>query len=228
MADTLALIPARGGSKGVPRKNVTDLGGKPLIAWTIEAALKAETLSRVFVSTEDAEIAEVAARHGASVIDRPKALAGDEARTEDVVLHALDHLDAGGEIEEHFALLQPTSPLRTARHIDGLVRDALQAGAQCAWSVIPAEHHPWKMLVKKGGVLEPLSDVKNLSAPRQALPPAYRQNGAIYWLACDLFKKHRTFFVPPVHAYEMTAEASVDIDTAEDLQRCQTLLERRT
>lgn len=227
MADTLALIPARGGSKGLPRKNLAGLRGKPLIAWTIEAALNAETLSRVFVSTEDAEIAEVATRHGATVIDRPEALAADDTRTEDVVLHALDQLGAGGELEKHFALLQPTSPLRTAKHIDGLIHAALQAGAACAWSVAPAAHHPWKMLVKQSGTLEPVSGVKNLSAPRQALPAAYRQNGAIYWLACRLFEKHRTFFVPPVHAYEMTAEASIDIDTADDLQRCQTLLERR-
>jgi CMP-N-acetylneuraminic acid synthetase len=226
MAETVALIPARGGSKGLPRKNLAVLGGKPLIAWTIEAASKAATLGRVFVSTEDDEIADVAARYGATVIDRPPVLAGDDTRTEDVVLHALDHLAAQEEGAEFVALLQPTSPLRNETHIDQLIGGARQAGARCAWSVTPTAHHPWKMLVKQDGMLEPVAGVDDLSAPRQSLPSAYRQNGAIYWLACDLFRRHRTFFVPPVHAFEMTADESVDIDTADDLRHCQSLLER--
>lgn len=227
MAETVALIPARGGSKGLSRKNLAQLGGKPLIAWTIEAALAASRLGRVFVSTEDAEIAEVASEHGAVVIDRPEALAGDYTRIEDVIAHALDDLGAGGRMEEFFALLQPTSPLRNGQHIDALIGGALDAGARCAWSVTPAAHHPWKMLVKQGDTLEPVAGVKNLSSPRQALPAAYRQNGAIYWLACELFERHRTFFVPPVHAYEMDTDHSIDIDSADDLQRCESLLRGR-
>ncbi len=225
MADTVGLIPARGGSKGLPRKNLADLGGKPLIAWTIEAALGAGTVGRVFVSTEDAEIANVAKGFGAQVIDRPVSLAGDETRTEDVIVHALQHLDQQGSVEPYFALLQPTSPLRAAAHIDQMIGDALRAGTRCAWSVTSAEHHPFKALVLRDGALEPARELSDLSAPRQSLPQAFVQNGAIYWLARDAFERAHTFFVPPVHAYEMDAEHSIDIDTASDLRRCEAIVQ---
>lgn len=227
MADTIALIPARGGSKGLAHKNTADLFGKPLIAWTIEAALRATSLTRVVVSTEDEEIADIAAAHGATVVARPAELATDGARTEDVVTHALDAIDELGLAAPYFALLQPTSPLRTATHIDDLVSAAMQAGASCAWSVVRAEHHPFKMLVQRDGELRPVAGVDALSSPRQKLPRAFRQNGAIYWMSCEVFRQHQTFFVPPVHLYEMSREQSVDIDTAADLNACQELLGSR-
>jgi len=227
MDDTIALIPARGGSRGLPRKNTADLCGKPLIAWTIEAALKSATMTHVFVTTEDDEIADLATRHGATVIARPARLATDDARTEDVVQHALDAIDERGIAVRYFALLQPTSPLRDERHIDELVAGALKAGASCAWSVVSAEHHPFKMLVERDGGLRPVVGVDELGSPRQQLPRAFRQNGAIYWMSCDAFRRHRTFFVPPVHPYEMSREQSVDVDTAADLNACRKLLESR-
>lgn len=223
--ETVAVIPARGGSKGMPRKNIAELCGKPLIAWTIEAALNSATLTRTYVTTEDEEIAEIAARYGATVIARPAELATDDARSEDVVLHALDATAQLGDSARYFALLQPTSPLRHEGHIDALVTAALQAGLGCAWSVTAVEHHPWKMLLERDGELRPVAQVEALSAPRQSLPRAYRQNGAIYWMSCDAFRQHRTFFVPAVHLYEMAKEQSVDIDTAADLQTARKLLE---
>lgn len=227
MDDTIALIPARGGSKGLRRKNTVDLCGKPLIAWTIEAALNATSLSGVFVTTEDEEIADVAASYGVTVIARPAELATDDARTEDVVAHALDAIDRLDLAARYFALLQPTSPLRTERHIDELVASAIESGASCAWSVVPAEHHPFKMLVTPNGELRPVVGVKELSSPRQQLPAAFRQNGAVYWMSCEMFRQHRTFFVPPVHPYEMSQEQSVDVDTAADLDVCRKHLESR-
>jgi len=223
-SETVAIIPARGGSKGLPGKNIAPLAGKPVIAWTIEAAMKATTLGHAFVTTEDDEIGRIAASYGATVIKRPAELATDEARSEDVVLHALDALDELGLCAQYLALLQPTSPLRNEGHIDGLIGGALEAGASCAWSVIRADHHPWKMLVDRDGDLRPVAHTKDLSAPRQELPRAYRQNGAIYWLSCEAFRQHQTFFVPPVQAYEMTAEQSIDIDTAVDLDAAGKLL----
>lgn len=227
MDDTIALIPARGGSKGLPRKNTADLCGKPLIAWTIEAALKSATLTRVFVTTEDDEIADLARRHGATVIARPPQLATDDARTQDAVQHALDAIDGLGVAARYFALLQPTSPLRDEGHIDELVSSALKAGASCSWSVVGAEHHPFKMLVERDGELRPVVGVDELSGPRQRLPRAFRQNGAIYWMSCDTFRQHQTFFVPPVRPYEMSSEDSIDIDTAADLEAARRLLESR-
>lgn len=224
-SETVAIIPARGGSKGLVRKNLVELGGKPLIAWTIEAAIRSTSIQRAYVSTEDEEIARVSARHGASIIERPADLATDEARSEDVVLHALEVLERGPGLPGHFALLQPTSPLRDERDIDALIATALDAGVACAWSVCQTEHHPWKMLVEADGMLRPVAGVTELNAPRQALPAAYRQNGAIYWLCSEVFRQHGSFYVPPVHAHVMDAKKSVDIDTAEDLDTAWRILD---
>lgn len=226
-AETVAIIPARGGSKGLPGKNVADLCGKPLIAWTIEAAMKAATLGHAFVTTDDDEIARVATSCGATVIRRPAELATDDARSKDVVSHALRALEVLQFSPRYFALLQPTSPLRTEDDIDALIGGAVNGGAACAWSVTRAEHHPWKMLVERDGELKPVARIEDLSAPRQELPRAYRQNGAIYWLSWEAFQDHETFFVPPVHLYEMTAARSVDIDTAADLEAARKVLKSR-
>jgi CMP-N-acetylneuraminic acid synthetase len=225
--ETVALIPARGGSKGLPRKNVAELGGKPLIAWTIQAAKRASSIGRVFVTTDDEEIARVSISFGALVIARPESLATDKSRSEDVILHALDVLDEEGSAPSHFALLQPTSPLRDETHIDALIEAARDAGVSCAWSVNEAEHHPFKMLVESDGSLQPVARLADLNAPRQALPPAYRQNGAIYWLSSEGFRTHESFFVPPVHPYLMEPDASIDIDDADDLETVRRILRRR-
>ena len=222
---TIAIIPARGGSKSLPRKNLIELSGKPLIAWTIEAAMRATSIREAYVSTEDEEIARVAERFGATIIERPAGLATDEARSEDVVLHALDFLEDGAGVPDYFTLLQPTSPLRDDRDIDSLIEAALDAGVACAWSVCEAEHHPWKMLIEADGILRPVAGLAELNAPRQALPPAYRQNGAIYWLASEAFRRDRSFFVPPVYPYVMETTKSIDIDTAEDLDTARRVLD---
>jgi len=227
MDETVALIPARGGSKGLPRKNLAGLCGKPLIAWTIEAALKSTAMTRVFVTTDDDEIGRVATSYGAEVIRRPAELATDEARSDDVVRHALQALEDLQLTPRYLALLQPTSPLRTEDHIDALIRSALEAGTSCAWSVTSVDHHPWKMLVERDGEVQPVARIEDLSAPRQELPRAYRQNGAIYWVSNEAFQRHKGFFAPPVHLYEMSAVHSVDIDTAADLEAARRLLESR-
>lgn len=226
-AETVAIITARGGSKGLPRKNLLDLGGKPLIAWTIEAAMRAASIQRTYVSTDDEEIARVSTGYGASIIERPAGLATDDARSEDVVLHALDVLGDGPGVPAYFALLQPTSPLRDHLDIDTLIEGALDAGVSCAWSVSHAEHHPWKMLIETDGALQPVAGAVSLNAPRQALPPAYRQNGAIYWLSSAAFRRHRSFFVPPVHPYVMGTAQSIDIDTEDDLEAARHFLDGR-
>jgi len=116
--EILAIIPARGGSKGIARKNLRDVGGKPLVAWTIEAGLKSKYITRTVVSTEDNEIAEVSRKFGAEVIERPEELAQDETKTPPVMLHALRELEIGGYKPDYIILLQPTCPLRDAKYID--------------------------------------------------------------------------------------------------------------
>lgn len=221
---TIAVITARGGSKGLPRKNVLDLHGKPLLAWTIEAALRAKEVSQTVVTTDDPDIAAAALAAGAELIDRPAHLATDDARSQDALMHALIEVDAGAHHED-YVLLQPTSPLRNAKHIDAMVQMARTKGAGSMLSVTLSPFHPWKMLVAQpDGSLQPSVRAGLLSAPRQGLPQAYRQNGAMYWGKIAPFLETGHLFVEPALGYEMNAQDSVDIDDYDDLVECRALL----
>lgn len=221
---TIAVITARGGSKGLPRKNVLDLQGKPLLVWTIEAALRAKEISQTVVTTDDADIAAAAQAAGAQLIDRPAHLATDDARSQDALMHALLQTNAGSHHED-YVLLQPTSPLRNAKHIDAMVQMAWASNAGSMLSVTLAEHHPYKMLIaQEDGSLQPSIRAGLLSAPRQSLPPAYRQNGAMYWGKIQPFLDSGHLFVEPALGYKMNAQDSVDIDVYEDLVACREIL----
>lgn len=221
---TVAVITARGGSKGLPRKNLKVLAGKPLVVWSIEAALQARRIQAVVVSTDDDEIARVSEAAGATIVRRPPELSGDLALSEDAVRHALETTRAHDMGHTHVTLLQPTSPLRRAHHIDEMIDAAIAGVYVSAVAVTQPEAHPLKMLVIRDGQLEPVGEWKHLMSPRQQLPRAVRQNGAIYWLPVDTFLAKNTFFVPPIYAYEMPRELSIDIDHPEDLAACEKLL----
>lgn len=221
----VAIITARGGSKGLPRKNIRLVDGKPLIAHSILAALKCPSISRCIVSTEDEEIKAVSLEWGAEVIDRPANLATDTALSRDVVRQILVELEERRELPEYFVLLQPTSPLRTEVHLSECIEQFLSSGKASAVSVTETEHHPFKsFIVGAAGVPEPLRDYESLESPRQLLPKAYRQNGAIYLLSCRAFLAHNSFFVPPLFLYPMNHETSVDIDDAFDLALVEMLI----
>jgi len=212
-----AIIPARGGSKGLPRKNLAPLAGLPLIAHTIRAARDCPHIGACVVSTEDAEIASVASEHGAALIERPAELAGDLAASSEVVRHALENLRQAGHSPEFFVLLQPTSPLRTSRHLARCIEQFFESDVRSAVSVTEARESPYKMLVERDGVLVPLFGAETLHAPRQTLPRVYAQNGAIYLAASHDFLASGRFLVDPVMPFVMDAESSVDIDTRGDL-----------
>jgi CMP-N,N'-diacetyllegionaminic acid synthase len=209
----LALIPARGGSKGVPRKNVRAIGGKPLIAWTIEAAQQARSVSRIVVSTEDEEIAEVARAHGAEVpFMRPHALAQDTTPGMDVVFHALDLLAPCDDV----LLLQPTSPLRTAQDIDAIAELRSSTQAPAAVSVSAAPHPPqWMYRMERTAQLRPLLD-EPAPVRRQDAEEVYVLNGALYSARRAWLLAHRSFMSAQTLGYVMPAERSVDIDTPLD------------
>ena len=218
----LAIIPARGGSKGLPRKNVLPLGGIPLIAYTIKAALDSEYVTDVFVTTEDKEIADISLQYGAQVIDRPGHLSGDEALSSDVVIHAIRTLQQRGLNSDYFVLLQPTSPLRNASHISQCAKTFFTAGKYLsAMSVTECESHPLKNLLITNNELVPVGALEQLEMPRQKLPPAVRQNGAIYIAKTDTFLNACSFFIPPVMPFPMEAEVSIDIDILSDLQKAE-------
>lgn len=212
----IAIVTARGGSKGLPRKNIRQFCGLPLIAWTIRAALECSSIARCIVSTEDAEIKRISLSFGAEVVDRPKKLAGDAVSSFDVVKNVLISLYGKTQFPDYFILLQPTSPLRTAKHLAECIGQFDNRKYQSAISVTPSEHHPYKALKVDKNCLQPLFAKELLNLPRQLLPSAFRQNGAIYLEPTERFLREETFFVPPVMPYLMSASCSVDIDTAMD------------
>lgn len=212
----LAVIPARGGSKGLPGKNLLSANGKPLIAYSIEAALQSKSVDQLIVSTDDDEIMEVAQRYGATVpFRRPTNLATDTASTVDVIAHALDSLP-GYEV---VVVLQPTSPLRTPTDIDDALQSFEKSGAAACVSVSPVEQSPyWMYTVDEHNRLHPLIDEERQVSRRQDLPAVYTLNGAIYVIDVNVFFRYRTFIPAGTVSYLMPRERSLDIDTAEDFE----------
>ena len=219
----LAIIPARGGSKGIPRKNLADVAGRPLIAHTIQAGLAAASISRVVVSTDDAEIAEAARQSGAEVLMRPAEFASDAAPMLPVLQHAVAEI--GGEFPA-IVLLQPTSPLRTARHIDEAVA-LLDDGCDSVAAVCEMEHSPYKCCLQKDGLLVPFVPGADLGAARQLLPTVYRENGAIYAIHRAVIEAGHSLRGDRIRPYFMTAEESVDVDSPFDLALVSLLMEPR-
>jgi len=208
----LAVIAGRGGSKGLPRKNVRQLAGKPLIAWTIEAAAQSRILDRAVVSTDDAEIANVARGFGADVpFLRPAELATDVSPIVDAVLHAVDSL---AEKYHYVVLLQAASPLRLGQDIDGALELCRQCGAPACISVTAAPKVHWALALDSVGRLTPLFDM--IETRRQALAPVYQPNGAVYVAELEWLRRERRFFAPGAVGYVMPPERSVDVDTEMD------------
>jgi CMP-N-acetylneuraminic acid synthetase len=230
--NVLALIPARGGSKGIPRKNIAPCAGKPLIAWTCDAAKEATCLTRTIVSTDDREIAEVAAAHGAAApFLRPSELATDSARSVDVANHALDWLEREqGWRADVLVLLQPTSPLRTARHIDeafALLRPDLDSVVSVV--EVPHRYKPWAILELAEGHLrhthqgEPSFDRHR----RQGQPRLYTRNGPAVVLTQVRTIRAGSHYGERSAPYVMSQADSTDIDEPYDLELAEWQLRRR-
>lgn len=226
--EILTLVNARGGSKGVPRKNIVPIAGKPLIAWTLEAAQKAESVRRLIVSTDDPEIAEVARRWGAEVpVLRPPELAQDDTPQVHVVLHILEYLETShGYRPDYVLLLQPTSPLRSPEDIDGAVELALRCDAESVVSVCEARSHPyWCRRLTPDGKLLPFVEAALWSVSRQQLPKAYQFNGAIFLVRRESVVEKRAFVTGDSLAYVMPRERSLDIDDTWDLHVARLIME---
>ena len=226
---TLAVIPARGGSKRLPRKTVLPLHGKPLLAWVVEAAARCGSLDRVICSTDDDEIAEAARAHGCEVpFKRPAELASDTATTIDVLLHAVDTLERSGDRYDRLVLLQCTSPLTTALHIEKALELHRAAGRPNLVSVCPADHPPaWMLRLDQSGALHPLLDPELLNARSQDHPPAFRPNGAVFVAEVENLRRAQSFHDPAPTAYLMRREDSVDIDDRVDFLLAEVLLRLR-
>lgn len=219
----LAVVPARGGSKGIPKKNVKLIAGKPLIAWTIEAALKSKYIDRVIVSTDCEEIATVAREHGADVpFMRPSELAQDETPGVAVVAHATQTVGDANIV----VLLQPTSPLRASSDIDASIELFSRSGDAPVVSVTEARESPQWMFTISAGRLERAADAsKPMPSTRQELPTYFTLNGAIYISTDERIIKQESYLTPETVPFEMPIERSVDIDDPFDFFVAEKLLE---
>lgn len=227
----LAVITARGGSKSIPKKNIKKLAGKPLIAWTIEAAKKSRLLTRTIVSTDDAEIARVAKRYGAEVpFMRPAEYAQDTSTSMEVVQHALRWLKENeNEIYDYLMILQPTSPFRTAEDVDECIKLAVDKKADSVMSMKELDDFASKKIkkIKNGKILPYFEDEGSQSSRRQDLEKMYKRNCAVYLtstrsiLRGDLFGKKS-------HAYIMPEERSLDINKPADFELAQFLARKLT
>ncbi len=223
----VAIIPARGGSKGVPKKNIRPLAGKPLIHYTIDAAKKSFYIDQIIVSTDDNEIASVASTAGVIIIKRPPELAGDESPTIDAILHTLDVCSKQSLEADVVVLLQPTSPLRTSIDIDEAVALYLEGDCESVISVAESAHPPYWNMILKDGYLQPLFGPESLTNRRQDFPKTYLPNGAIYVASPSILKKYRTFYTPKTKPYYMSQEKSLDIDSEIDLLIAETIINGR-
>ena len=218
----LGLIPARGGSKGIPGKNLAPLAGRPLIGWTIDAAAAATSLTRTIVTTDDDGIAAACRALGADVpFRRPDHLAGDLVAMMPVVLHALDHCAAAGEEYDAVCLLQPTAPFRTPDDIDGAIALLHRTAADAVISFVAVEDaHPARMrfVDADGRVGESPYPEGAEGRRRQDLPPLYLRNGAIYLTRTSVLRTTGTFAGDDCRAWIMPRERSVNIDEPMDLR----------
>lgn len=219
----LALIPARGGSKGIKDKNIKNLCGKPLIAYSIECGLKSQYVDSVVVTTDSEKIATVSQEYGARVpFMRPAELASDTAKTLDAVLHAVQTLEQKGERYDVLLLLQPTQPLRCSTDVDGAIEAFFEQGCEALASVSEVTDHPILVRTVEEGRLKNLLACSS-TCRRQDMPAYYRINGCIYINRIDLLDQSTSFNDNPV-PYVMPKAHSIDIDTDLDFKMAELLL----
>lgn len=222
----LAIIPARGGSKRLPRKNVLDLNGKPLIVWSIEAALKSEYIDKVVVSSDDEEILTISKKYGAFVLQRPDDLANDKATTFDAIEHAIKNIQR----YDYIVLLQPTSPLRNTQHVDKAIELLEFKNADAVVSVCEMDHSPlWSNTLDDTLSMQGFLKDEVLNKRSQDLETYYRLNGAIYICRTDKLLQEKSFFLKDnIFAYLMDKKSSIDIDEEIDLQYASFLLKDKS
>jgi len=219
----LCIIPARGGSKRLPRKNIRPLGGKPLLSWTIEAALEAGVFDRVWVSSEDREILEVARAWGGVPLERPPELAEDHVTVVQMCLQGIEALAAEGHDYSDLYVLLPTSPFRKGSTIKRAWDSYRESDADSLMSITPLDHPPQWALVQKDGWLSPLLPME-YETPRQGLVPSFRHDGGHAIAKIAEFRQSRSFFGPRTLAFPVPPEEAVDVDEPMDLAWAEFLL----
>jgi CMP-N,N'-diacetyllegionaminic acid synthase len=229
-SSVIAIIPARGGSRGIPRKNVRLLCGKPLIAYTIETALSSKLIDRVVVSTEDEEIAEISKEYSAEVIKRPEELARDDSPTIDVIMHVLNWFEEKNEYFDIVVLLEPTSPLRKENDLDNAVSLFIEnidkADSLTSLGEIHLEN-PHIMKTAEGGIVKPFIETSRRFYQRQQLPKVYFPYGVVYISKVETLKKYRTFYQERTIPYFIERWQNYEIDDICDFICVEAILKDR-
>jgi len=227
--NVLAVIPARGGSKELPRKNIKLVNGKPLIYYTIREAKKSTYLSKIVVSTDDDEIGEISSDYGIQVVKRPKKLARDETTMEDVICHVIKYLE---RLEKFHAdivvILQPTSPLREVEDIDGAIKKFLKGRADSVISVVKVNHPlHWTYVLRDNSKLERFIKNEKFVYRRQDTQQMYQLNGAVYVTSAKNITLRRKILDGNIKAYIMLQERSIDIDSQLDFDFAEYLMNKK-
>jgi CMP-N,N'-diacetyllegionaminic acid synthase len=228
----LAVITARGGSKGLPGKNIKPLLGKPLIVWTIEKALESACFDRVIVSTDSDGIAAVAKKHGAEVpFKRPKRLSGDRVGSYDVVTHAIEYLARKGDVFDYVALLEPTSPLRKKGDIDRaiakLIDNGKSADSLVSFGQVTLEHPAVIKKVNSRGYMVPYVKNPEKATGRQGYSPAYFPYGVIYLTRISALYRYQSFYQPRTIPYFVERWQCYEVDDIYDLMVIETILKNK-
>ena len=223
----IAIVPARGGSKRLKKKNILDLAGKPLILWTVDAAINSQYIDEVIVTSDDDEILKKLHNYNVTIIKRPDELASDVAKSEDVVKHALGLANNNFDPAKDFiVLLQPTSPLRTAEHIDAAIEAIFIKNAESIVSVCACEHSPlWTNVLPKDESMVNFINPEVRGKQGQDLAQHYRLNGAIYICRINKFLEQNTFLLNQhCYAFNMEKRFSIDIDDEYDFRIAKALI----
>lgn len=222
----LAIIPARGGSKGLPRKNIINLAGEPLISWTIKSSLDSKYITKTIVSSDSDEILEVAKKYGSYILKRPDEFATDISSSEVVVKHLIESME---EKFDYIILLQPTSPLRDTTDINSAFEKFFSSNATALISVSEYDNKILKAFRENEfGYIEGISNNKYPFMRRQDLPKTYMSNGAIYIVKVEEFLKNNSFFTDKTISFVMNEIKSFDIDVQEDLEKVEKYINANT
>jgi len=220
----ISIILARGGSKGLPKKNILKINNKPLVSYSIEASLKSKYISKTIVSSDSQEIIDISKRCGAEILKRAENLSGDHITSETVISNVLDNISNIDEYD-YLVLLQPTSPLRNEKHIDEAFEIVFNAQADSLISCKKIDNAPLKaFMLDKNNYLRGISNNTYPFMRRQDLPPLFMPNGAIYISRVKEFKKNSTLFSEKTMMYEMDNNSSIDIDNWDDLKIAESLI----
>ncbi len=228
MMNVLAIIPARGGSKGLPKKNIKPLGDKPLIAWSIDAAKESKKITKTIVSSDSDEIIKIAKQFGAEIpFKRPDDLASDTASTKDVLIHALNFYKSKNIYFDFLVLLQPTSPFRDSKMIDEMIDEMIEKDVDMVVSVKETSANPYYVLFEENNKGF-LTKSKNANfTRRQDCPTVYEYNGSVYVIKIESLLKYNSLSFPKTIKYVMDNYHSVDIDNQFDFDFAEFLLNRR-